>query len=203
MGKQKNQNNVIKIYQKCADVEQNKFWKQFFLDLSRNKCPRSLFMTPNGDLFKYKKSTEIVTLDQNSPKDKESEEKEVARVSSVIKSALSNTGICPNTESKEESSITNQKPTRWAEIKRKSLKDYYILKYISKLKMTREEKEKYYNAVDTAILLGCAKIDFDDGEIQNITILYGSGKDKNPKRNSNRRDNLILLKNFWSSWKKE
>ena len=31
------------IYERCSEIEPNRFWKQFFLDLSRGKIPRKSF----------------------------------------------------------------------------------------------------------------------------------------------------------------
>lgn len=189
MGKQKLNNSVNKIYSKCAEIEQDKYWKQFFIDLSHGKCPRSLFLTQNGDLYRYKKSTEIVTIESKTPEE----------ICTIVKSTLPGIGICQNNTNQLEQ-INATEHTNWNSIKKKGMRDYYILDYCSRLNKDEKYKEYFYNHVNTAMMLGYVKIHFASGKITEISIDYNSKPSRTVSKEY--KPSSLLLSNFWRLLKK-
>jgi hypothetical protein len=201
------------IYERCSEIEQNRFWKQFFLDLSHGKVPRSLFIMPNGNILKYKKSVELVSIldDSGAPKP-------AHVLASDVKDALKCVGIGPYKENKLEQRKAIAYD-RWNSIRKKFVKDFYILLFASNLQGSIVERQMAYQRICRALTLGIITnqdIEFRHGEIENINIkdldfllestdisLRGEIEDKLEKcfrKNSpSIPKGFYLMENFWKS----
>ena len=60
------------IYGKCAELETNMFWRQFFLEASQGRTQRSLFIDSNGNIYKFNKRKNqkpLLSIDEKSPEE--------------------------------------------------------------------------------------------------------------------------------------
>lgn len=129
-------NNILyPIFSQCIRFTTDEFWKNLFEELSYGKCPKSIYISNNTIYSSNKRKgfSYIIPMDENkTPKEV------VVEIRSLL---MTNTSICSSTDVslkkeelkiKQQDEITNE--TTWSEIRKKSLREIFIVKFTVRMK---------------------------------------------------------------------
>ena len=180
---------LFPIYERCAELETDAFWKQFFSDLSKGKTPRTLFISQNGDIYKYRKASKLLVSSSKSP------EEIIADSKSVLSRVIGKT-------SEKLIPIEPIIYDKWNSVRKKSMKDFFILEYVdSQIKncgISLREAKIMYKKILSMTNLGLCSIDFRDGHVTDIRESQSQICSPQPQEKAN---SGYLITNFWRSRK--
>jgi hypothetical protein len=136
----KNKKNIIlyPVFVKCTQYTTDEFWKNLFDNLSVGKCPKSIYIS-NGTIYSSNKrkgfSYIIPTSNVSGLNDPQNIFIELREL------LIRNTSICSSIDvsikkkeirEKQEDDITDT--TTWSEIRKKNLREIFIIKFIVRMK---------------------------------------------------------------------
>jgi hypothetical protein len=189
---------MFPVYERCAELESDPFWKQFFSDLSKGKTPRSLFISQNGDIYKYRKASKLLVSSSKTPEEIITESKSV--LARVI--------------GKTSDKIVPLEPIiydKWNSVRKKSMKDFFILEYVdSQMKndesgMTLKDARMLYKKIISMTNLGLCSVEFKNGRVTGIkeSIPTNTANTTTTTANSQEKQPLTgyLVANFWRAKK--
>jgi hypothetical protein len=180
---------LFPVYERCSEIETDAFWKQFFSDLSKGKTPRSLFISQNGDIYKYRKASKLLVSSSKSPEE-------------IITDSKS---ILARVIGKTSERLIPLEPIiydKWNSVRKKSMKDFFILEYVDfQMKnygISFKEAKMMYKKILSMTNLGLCSIEFRDGHVIDVKELESQICLPQPQEKTNPG---YLMANFWRSKK--
>lgn len=162
------------IFEKCADLTDDKFWQTIFMDCARGKFPRGFSYKNN--LITYRKANKMSRLDiSNSPS-----EVFIATIDFFNKS----TGMMSVQDRKKMKKLEEEKllekmskttDITWKDVKTEKMKDILIAEFIEflteKLELAEEEKKELITTINKGFMLKyftASNIYMENGRIYEI-----------------------------------
>jgi len=181
---------LFPVYEKCSELENDPFWKQFFSDLSKGKTPRSLFIAQNGDVYKYRKASKLLVSSSKTP------EEIIADSKSILAKVIGKT-------SEKLIPLEPVVYDKWNSVRKKSMKDFFILEYVDfKMKdcgISLKDAKMLYKKILSMASLGLCSIEFKDGHVVDVKEL--ELQSSAPQFQEKTANSGYLMANFWRSKK--
>lgn len=129
-------NNILyPIFADCIRFTTDEFWKNLFEELSYGKCPKSIYIS-NSTIYssnKRKGFSYIIPMDGiKTPKEVFVEIRELLMNNTAICSSIDVSIKKEELREKQDDEITNE--TTWSEIRKKNLREIFIVKYAVRMK---------------------------------------------------------------------
>jgi hypothetical protein len=175
---------LFPVWNQCAELEHEEFWRQLFNNFSVGKSPRSLSISGKGEIYKF-------TKPPTKPKLLISISTQPEKIITDSKKILSKI-IGKQTETLLPISVPVYKS--WNSIRKRNIREILILEYLSGMLQHKSIKELriLYKMYLSYLDLGIACVDFQQGKIKNIEqASFQKEKPDSPKPVG------LLVSNFW------
>ena len=190
-------NIIYPIFHDCIQHTEDEFWKYILEELSKGKCPKSIYISNNVIHSSNKKKRFSYPIDSS---------KSSLIVFNELKELLTtHTSICSSIDIKQQTEqlnrnndgeITNK--TTWSEIHKKTLRDIFIINFIirmkNKYKLSWNSAKDLYSTIQIAFLYKTQvskDVVFKNKQIESIN---GISYDHSLKKFINIYSNKIPLK---------
>ena len=158
-----------KIFEDCAELTDDPYWKNIFINAAYDKFPRGFMIKDDMIIYRKGKSVNNTSINKNG----------MDLMHSVIKFMKEMTGIESNMEKEKQKELINERLAndknfaeyKWSDIKRKLVKDLLISEYLNKVSWQRELAEK-----DRSELFNLVKIGFLIGQLNNNDVIFEGGQ---------------------------
>lgn len=166
---------IYPIFLECCKYTNDDFWGNIFEQLSYGKCPSCFYIS--GDTIyssNKKKSFSFIINNGKHPRDIFEELRELV---------MTNTSLCSVMDTKEKRDKISAKVNKdeitdntcWTEIRKKNLKEIFIIKYVirmkTKYKLSWELARELYSIIQIGLITktqGSKDIKFNNRRIQSI-----------------------------------
>lgn len=171
------------IFEKCANLADDKYWQAIFMDCARGKFPRGF--TYKNNLITFRKANKLYRLEiSNLPSDVYSSTIEFFNTTKGMMSAQDRKRVKKLEEEKLLEKLNSNTPITWKDIKTEKMKDILICEFIEtlaeKLQLGIEDKKELVTTIKKGFMLKYftgSNIEMENGRISEIDGLICDVKD--------------------------